>query len=223
LREAATLSIPHARWSVAEGRLRARIVVENHTGHKLPTGYLDRRAWLRLTVRDAAGALLFRSGDHDRAGRIVERSGRSLEASLRSHRTTISDERHVVVWNAIPVDAAGAPTHRLTEVFRLSKDDRILPRGWRSDDPDALRAAPAGIGEDADYRSPGGWDAVDVDVRLPARPVTIEAEVLYQSVPPAAIESYDPSHGPASRAFLAMTARRPPLPLVIARTSTTVE
>ena len=50
----AELSIERAELS--SGRLIADIRMRNLTGHKLPTGYPSRRAWLHVTVRDGAGA-----------------------------------------------------------------------------------------------------------------------------------------------------------------------
>ena len=50
----AELSIDRAER--AGGRVIADVRVRNLTGHKLPTGYPSRRAWLHVTVRDRAGA-----------------------------------------------------------------------------------------------------------------------------------------------------------------------
>lgn len=50
------------------GRLLADVVVRNLTGHKLPTAYPSRRAWLHVTVRDLGGAVVFESG---RVGRTA--------------------------------------------------------------------------------------------------------------------------------------------------------
>ena len=49
--EAASLDV--AQSISPEGRLLVDVTVRNLTGHKLPTAYPSRRAWLHVTVRDA--------------------------------------------------------------------------------------------------------------------------------------------------------------------------
>ncbi|MES1164543.1 MAG: multiheme c-type cytochrome, partial [Verrucomicrobiota bacterium] len=88
--EAAALSI--ARAEIRDGRLEAEVAVTNTAGHKLPTAYPSRRAWLRFVVSDAAGRRLFASGelrpdgsiaghDHDRDPRAFEPHHRVIEAA----------------------------------------------------------------------------------------------------------------------------------------------
>src|SRR5262249_14438380 len=48
--------------STAGGRLNFAVTVTNKTGHKFPTAYPARRAWLHVLVRDSRGATVFESG-----------------------------------------------------------------------------------------------------------------------------------------------------------------
>lgn len=57
--------------SAKSGCITIIVVAENHTDHKLPTGFPGRRLWLRFTVCDAARRTLFESGAWDEsAGEI---------------------------------------------------------------------------------------------------------------------------------------------------------
>src|SRR5690606_29004110 len=58
------------RADVSNGRLDIDVSVANLTGHKLPTAYPSRRAWLHVTVRDAAKNVVFESGAITPEGRI---------------------------------------------------------------------------------------------------------------------------------------------------------
>jgi hypothetical protein len=51
--ETALVSVERA--DVSGGRLEVDIAVRNLTGHKLPTAYPSRRAWLHVTVHDRNG------------------------------------------------------------------------------------------------------------------------------------------------------------------------
>src|SRR6202022_1729028 len=51
--------------------LSMEVLVENLSGHKLPTAYPSRRVWLHVTVRDRNGQTIFESGALNSDGSIV--------------------------------------------------------------------------------------------------------------------------------------------------------
>lgn len=167
--------------------LRLPVRVDNLTGHKLPTGHPTRRMWMRLVVRDAAGQVVFASGEHDAAGRLVDRAGRPLagEAALGPtypHRDRITAEDEVQVWEAVMRDDAGAPTFLLLRGAGYWKDDRLLPQGWDPAHPAATDTIPAGVTADTSFGA--GSDTVIYEVAAPAGrgPFQVEATLFYQAL-----------------------------------------
>ncbi|MCO5171839.1 MAG: cytochrome c family protein [Planctomycetes bacterium] len=179
----ATVSIAPAVRSGDALTLAVR--VENLTGHKLPTGHPTRRLWLRLRVLDAQGRVVFASGEHDAAGRLVDATGRPLPGEAAGgptypHRDRVTAPDEVQVWEAVMRDRSGAPTWLLMRAEGYWKDDRLLPRGWDPSHPAAADTAPAGVAGDVDF-GPGG-DTVRYEVVAPlaSGPYEVEATVLYQ-------------------------------------------
>jgi len=161
------------------------VTVENLTGHKLPTGHPTREAWLRVRGRDAQGAVVFASGEHDARGRIVDGAGRPLASEraggpVQPHRDRVTAADQVQIYEALMKDGAGDLTYLLLRGEGYLKDDRLLPRGWDPAHPDAAAAGPAGPGGDADFT--GGRDTVVYAVPAPAAggPYTVEAALLFQ-------------------------------------------
>src|SRR5207249_456030 len=78
--QAATRTINHLKANTAQisidevsitgGRLQADISVQNLSGHKFPTAYPSRRAWLHVTVKDRNNNLVFESGALNANGSI---------------------------------------------------------------------------------------------------------------------------------------------------------
>jgi len=190
--EAARAQLEHrtARVAIEDvtaggGRLAFRVRVDNLTGHKLPTGHPSRRMWLRVLVRDAAGTVLFASGEHDVAGRLIDAAGAPLPSELASgpeppHRDRVTAPDEVALYRAVMADLEGAPTYRTVRGASWHVDDRILPRGWSAEHADAARTRPVGVDGDEDFS--GGGDRVAFELALPGAARTIEVELLYQVV-----------------------------------------
>ncbi|MBM3988995.1 MAG: hypothetical protein FJ294_13680 [Planctomycetes bacterium] len=194
------------------GKLQFDLAVENLTGHKLPSGYPSRRAWLSVEVREG-NATLFESGVVDTEGRI---SGLADELA-QPHFDVVSSPLQVVVYEMIALDRRGAPTISLAEMVRHHKDTRLLPRGWRADGPHADETAPVGTGGDDDFV--GGGDVVTYSLALPDGAdgeLLIVARMLYQTIPPAWADGLRDSRTQEARDFLRMYDGMEKLPETLA-------
>jgi hypothetical protein len=197
------------------GDLLATVTVHNQTGHKLPTGFPGRRLWIHLRALDAGGAVVHESGAWDEDGRIVDGAGEALDrgGALLPHRDVVGPDE-VQVWEAVPGDVDGQPTHRPLAAAAYLKDDRILPRGWSASGPWAESTAPVGVDDDAShvagsdevtFRIPGG---ADVD--------RVEVELVYQTLPPFVADHLARVPTPAAVKFSQMVAARPSEVIVVA-------
>lgn len=164
------------------GRLRFDISVTNKTGHKLPTGYPSRRAWLHVTVHDSADRLVFESGAVDGRGAIAGNDQDEDPLRVEPHYDRIDNAGQVQIYESVMTDQAGAPTTGLLRGVAFIKDNRLLPDGFdkRSADNDiAVRGQAA-----ADETFAGGGDRVTftVDVARATGSFRIQAELRYQSI-----------------------------------------
>ncbi|MEQ9502000.1 MAG: multiheme c-type cytochrome [Deltaproteobacteria bacterium] len=183
---AATVQVELRR---AGDTLEAAVRVVNQTGHKLPTAHPIRRMWLRVRVSDADATTVFASGQVDAQLRLVDASGAPLPFEIPGgpvapHVNRVTDAATPAVYESVMADARGAPTTLLLRGASYKKDNRILPRGWRVDAPEAADIAPVGVVNDADFEA--GSDTVTYVVEAPAAagPYRVTAELLYTSLSP---------------------------------------
>ena len=220
LAQAASLRVHDVEPS--QGRLRFAVEVLNLTGHKLPTGHPTRRAWLRVRVLDAAGAVLFESGGHDERGRLLGSDGRPAPQELAAgpqwpHTPRVSAPGEVQVYEAVMADAAGTATFRLLAGATWFKDDRVLPAGFAPGATDAPHVLPRGVEGDDDFAA--GCDRVLFDLALDVRrgPLSIEAELLYQPLGARWLAELAAVDTPQVRQLLELLERVPPATERVAR------
>ena len=171
--------------SKKDGVLEFDLIVENLTGHKFPTGYPARRAWLKVEVL-VGGKTVFASGAVNNEGRIV-----GIKDEMRvPHVLTIEKETDVVIYEMIASAPGGQPTTYLTKMVGRIKDTRLLPRGFDMLGPHIKDIAPIGVGGDEDFVA--GGDRVACRIALPAGAAgacEIVATLHYQSVPPVWVDA----------------------------------
>ena len=142
------------------------VIVRNLTGHKFPTGYPSRRAWLHVTVTDDAGQVLFESGATAPNGSIAGSDGDADPQGVEPHYDVIDRPDQVQIYESVMADAESRPTTGLLSAVRYLKDNRLLPRGF---DKRTAGAEIAVIGEAAaDTSFADGADRLHYRVRMPA-------------------------------------------------------
>jgi hypothetical protein len=161
------------------GTLSFDVVVTNLTGHKFPTGFPSRRAWLHVTVRDGDGGTVFESGAVTNAGSIVGNDSDAAANAFEPHYEEITSADAVQIYESIMGTPAGTPTTGLLQATRYLKDNRLLPRGF-----DRWTAAPeiavVGVG-DADTDFAGQGDRVRYLLPMSGR-ASIDVELRYQPI-----------------------------------------
>jgi len=181
LAQAATVTVKPTP-AAAAGRVVADVDVTNLSGHKLPTAYPSRRAWLHVVVRDRSGATVFESGALTPVGRIVGNDNDDDRLRYEPHYREITRPDQVQIYESIMHDPRGAVTTGIVSGLAYSKDSRILPRGF--DKATASRDI-AVVGDAAsDPSFVGGSDRTryNIDVTRAAGPFRIVVELWYQPI-----------------------------------------
>jgi hypothetical protein len=177
-----TAAVTVSRAQRNGSRLSVDVEVRNATGHKLPTGYPSRRAWLHLVVRDASGRVLFESGAIDPDGRIRGNDNDADGSRYEPHYDVITAADQVQIYESVMVDTNHAVTTGLLQAVTFAKDNRLLPRGFdkKAAGPDiAVRGSAL---DDDDFTGEGDRVSYVLDVTGAQAPVTITAELRYQPI-----------------------------------------
>jgi hypothetical protein len=167
---------------VAGGRLLTDVVVINRNGHKLPTAFPSRRAWLQVTVRDRAGAVVFESGAITPAGRIVGNDNDDDRTKYEPHYREITRPDQVEIYESILVDPKGAVTTGLLSGVRYIKDNRLLPRGFDKATADSDIAVVGDAASDPAFAAGTDRMRYRIDVSRAEGPFRVEAELWYQPI-----------------------------------------
>jgi hypothetical protein len=180
--ETATAEVAVERPAIGAGTLGFDVVVRNLTGHKLPTGYPSRRAWLHVTVRDASGAAIFESGALAPTGSIAGNASDGDPAQFEPHYERIDRPDQVQIYESIMVDPSGAPTTGLLAAVAYVKDNRLVPRGFRKETAGREIAVLGAAASDVDFTGDG--DRVHYSVAVGGRqgPLAVDVELRFQAI-----------------------------------------
>ncbi|MFN2257785.1 MAG: hypothetical protein ABR516_04845 [Desulfuromonadaceae bacterium] len=192
LNQAAQETLAHLQQSSAHVRigevkqdgdgLTTEVVVENLAGHKLPTAYPSRRAWIRFTLENARGEVVFRSGDVGTDGAIEGNINDRNPHKYEPHYELIESAEQVQIYEAIMADSQGRVTTGLLEALRFVKDNRLLPKGFDKESAHKDIQVQGQAHNDQDFVASGDRVVYRVPLTELEGPFTVSAELLYQPI-----------------------------------------
>jgi hypothetical protein len=178
--QAAKLSVSTPR--IVNGRLQADVTVENLGGHKLPTGFPSRRAWLHLTVRDSSHRVIFESGALNADGSIRGNANDADPARYEPHYNEIREPDQVQIYESILQNSNGAVTTGLLSAVGYVKDNRLLPHGFEKATATADIAVHGDALTDQNFTDRGQRLRYSVDTGGAIGPLEVEAQLWYQPI-----------------------------------------
>lgn len=167
---------------VSGGRLQAEVMVRNLSGHKLPTAFPSRRAWLHFSVQDRDGHTVFESGALKPDGSIVGNDNDADPLLFEPHYRQITEAGQVQIYESILKDEEGHVTTGLLAATGYLKDNRLIPTGFDKSSAEKDIAVVGDAAEDPKFSA--GQDAVSYSVPVSGTegPFHIAVELLYQPI-----------------------------------------
>ncbi|HEX5111674.1 MAG TPA: hypothetical protein VFV79_02425 [Saprospiraceae bacterium] len=187
LRQAADIRINPVE--IVNDTLIAHISIKNQTGHKFPSGYPSRIAWLQVILVDHdASDTIYANGLMDANGHII---GRDLPAE--PHHEIARSQGDVQIYELAMRDVHGNLTTRLNAAYEPLKDNRILPYGFSKSHAVYDTVAIWGNAlSDINYDSESNKGQDDIEYRIPLNGRMgfgdLYASLHYQTLPPRWVE-----------------------------------
>lgn len=170
--------------SVEYSGYEAVIVVEvsNQAGHKLPTAYPSRRAWLNLQVTDISGSVIFESGALNPDGSITGNDNDADGATFEPHYEEIDSADQVQIYEPIVIDYANNVTTSLLSGASYAKDNRLLPRGFdKAGAGEAVAVHGAAIDDD-DFAAGGDRIVYRIELDEGTDEINVKARLMFQTI-----------------------------------------
>lgn len=159
----------------------------NLAGHKFPSGYPARRAFVSLVAQTAEGDTIFHSGAYNDNYELI-----AHDPSYEQHYATVRSEEEVQIYEQVLGDVNNQKTTVLLRAASALKDNRIPPRGFRKDHEVYDTTQIAGLALlDTDFNEDELGEGSGADIiyyHVPTQgylnDLQLTATVYYQSMPP---------------------------------------
>jgi hypothetical protein len=178
--QAAKVTIPSIDRT-ANG-IAVEVHVENYGGHKLPTAYPSRRAWLHVAVRDGTGRRVFESGALNPNGSIVGNDNDENPLKFEPHYREITSPQQVQIYEPILKDSEGKVTTGLLKAVGYLKDNRLLPHGFDKATAAKDIAVTGEAADDPNFNDKGSTVRYVVSTAGATGPFQVEAELWFQPI-----------------------------------------
>lgn len=216
-----TLNLDLSLATFANDTAYFEVHLENLVGHKFPSGYPSRRAFVEFLVIQENGDTLFQSGvlqsDYEVAGQ---------NAIYEPHYNIIKQQDEVQIYEMVMHDVNNDVTTVLERAYGLKKDNRLAPLGFTTTNAVYDTTQIVGLANvDDDFNFDGfegtGTDIVHYHVPLNGYNgmVKTTARVYYQSVPPRYLTEMFAVSTPEIDAFETMYANADKSPVLVAADS----
>ena len=178
--QAAQISIRNVTFD--EGRLQAEVLVKNLSGHKLPTAFPSRRAWIHFVVRDRDGKIVFESGGLNADASIKGNDNDADPSRFEPHYRRIDQPDQVQIYESIMGDEAGHVTTGLLSAVGYLKDNRLLPSGFKKEGAARDIAVVGDAAADPNFTDAGDLVRYSAAVGDALGPYKVQVELWYQPI-----------------------------------------
>jgi hypothetical protein len=170
------------RLDMTGGVLNADISVENFGGHKFPTAYPSRRAWLHVKVLDRENQTVFESGGLNPNGSITGNDNDADAGRFEPHYDEVSQPDQVQIYEDIMVGQDGVPTTGLLTAVRFIKDNRLLPAGFQKERVEQEIAPQGSAMTDDDFLGGGDRIRYAIPTANVQGPLRVDVELWFQPI-----------------------------------------
>jgi hypothetical protein len=184
------------------------VKLTNLAGHKFPSGYPSRRAWVQLVVTNSSNDTIYDNGEVNAQDEIV-----GQDPLWEPHHDVITAPDQVQIYEMVIGDVNGDTTTVLERGMAPLKDNRLAPAGFTvgnvSYDTTQVVGVPASdidFNHDADGVEGSGSDVVHYHVAMGGETglIHIAVKVWYQSAPPRYVKDMFAYSGPEIDLFKGM-------------------
>lgn len=166
---------------------RFEIEIQNLAGHRFPSGFPSRRAFLKIVVQNLFGDTVFISGNWNSNDELI-----GLDQPFEPHHDAIYRQDQVQVYELIMGDVNGDVTTVLERASTALKDNRLVPEGFSKSHPSYDTTRIYGAADtDPNFNIENGQEGSGSDIlelRIPtsliASGYAIRVGLYYQTIPP---------------------------------------